>query len=131
MSRNSGNNSPVIVPVEPEACANENADKTQEGGEGSSRNAHSDSFASTALPNQSPTNSTLKRREREDEDDQDQNTGEDRSPKRPRKSLSPPKSQDNSTRFACPYRKRDPRKYCVQNWRSCALTPLDNVARVK
>ena len=33
--------------------------------------------------------------------------------------------------FACPYRKRNPRKYCVRDWRSCALNPLKTVARVK
>jgi hypothetical protein len=33
--------------------------------------------------------------------------------------------------FACPYRKRDPRKYSVRDWRSCALTPLHTIARVK
>ncbi len=34
-------------------------------------------------------------------------------------------------RFACPFRKRNPRKYCVQTWRACALTPHTTVARVK
>jgi hypothetical protein len=33
--------------------------------------------------------------------------------------------------FACPYRKRNPRKYCVRDWRSCTLNPLKTVARVK
>jgi hypothetical protein len=34
-------------------------------------------------------------------------------------------------RFACPFRKRDSRKYCVQTWRACALTPHRTIARVK
>ena len=35
-------------------------------------------------------------------------------------------------KFACPYRKHNSRKYCIQSiWRSCALTPQDTVARVK
>jgi hypothetical protein len=38
---------------------------------------------------------------------------------------------DQSPGFACPYRKHDPRKYCVSNWRSCALNPQKTVARVK
>ncbi|KAH8810060.1 hypothetical protein F5882DRAFT_282327 [Hyaloscypha sp. PMI_1271] len=58
-----------------------------------------------------------------DGDDDDQ-----RAPKRVRASSFP--ANDNA-KFACPYRKYDPRKYCVQNWRPCALTPLENVARVK
>jgi hypothetical protein len=33
--------------------------------------------------------------------------------------------------FACPYRKRNPRKYCVSDWRPCTLNPLKTVARVK
>ncbi|KAH8751437.1 hypothetical protein BGZ57DRAFT_735818, partial [Hyaloscypha finlandica] len=33
--------------------------------------------------------------------------------------------------FACPYRKHNPRKYCVRDWRTCALTPHKTVARVK
>jgi hypothetical protein len=68
---------------------------------------------------------------RDGQDDQDQNNGDGRNPKRPRTLLSPPRSQDDSAKFACPYRKRDSRKYCIQHWRSCALTPLETVARVK
>ena len=33
--------------------------------------------------------------------------------------------------FACPYRKRNPKKYCVSDWRPCTLNPLKTVARVK
>jgi hypothetical protein len=38
---------------------------------------------------------------------------------------------ETEPKFACPYRKYDPRKYCVPNWGPCALTPLQTVARVK
>ena len=58
-----------------------------------------------------------------DDDDDDQ-----RAPKRVRASSC---AANDNAKFACPYRKYDPRKYCVQNWRPCALTPLENVARVK
>jgi hypothetical protein len=58
-----------------------------------------------------------------DDDDDDQ-----RAPKRVRASSC---ATNDNGKFACPYRKYDPRKYCVQNWRPCALTPLENVARVK
>lgn len=58
-----------------------------------------------------------------DDDDDDQ-----RAPKRVRGSSC---TANDNGKFACPYRKYDPRKYCVQNWRPCALTPLENVARVK
>lgn len=33
--------------------------------------------------------------------------------------------------YACPYRKYNPRKYSVQAWRTCALTPHTSVPRVK
>ncbi|KAF4614326.1 hypothetical protein G7Y89_g15411 [Cudoniella acicularis] len=35
--------------------------------------------------------------------------------------------------FACPYRKHNPRKYrhTTRKWRSCALTPLKDISRVK
>ncbi|KAN0110859.1 hypothetical protein V8E51_007246 [Hyaloscypha variabilis] len=36
-----------------------------------------------------------------------------------------------ASKFACPFRKHDPRKYGVPNWGPCALTPLQTVARVK
>jgi hypothetical protein len=58
-----------------------------------------------------------------DDDDDDQ-----RAPKRVRASSC---AANDNAKFACPYRKYDPRKYCVQNWRPCALTPLENVSRVK
>lgn len=48
---------------------------------------------------------------------------------------NPPASPSNTDQtapgFACPYRKRNPRKYCVRDWRACALSPLRTVARVK
>lgn len=39
--------------------------------------------------------------------------------------------EDPPLKFACPYRKRDPRKYCLSKWRRCALTPHESVSRVK
>jgi hypothetical protein len=43
----------------------------------------------------------------------------------------PEVSAEIPSRFACPYRKHDSRKYCLPHWRSCTLTPLQTVARVK
>ena len=125
------NHSPATIPVESAENQTSNADTICEGGENSSRNSDSNSFTGTPNASQKSTQSNLGRRKRGDEDDQEQNNGEERSPKRPRTLLSPPRNPDDSTKFACPYRKRDPRKYCVQHWRSCALTPQETVARVK
>jgi tetratricopeptide (TPR) repeat protein len=44
---------------------------------------------------------------------------------------SPPSENQVPPVFACPYRKHNPRKYCVRDWRSCALSPQKTVARVK
>ncbi|KAH9210188.1 hypothetical protein DL95DRAFT_413234 [Leptodontidium sp. 2 PMI_412] len=97
----------------------------------SSQNVQPDAVVNSTDISQKSTQSTLGRRKREDDDDQDSNNKEGRSPKRPRMLLSPPRNADDSTKFACPYRKRDPRKYCVKYWKACALTPQDTVARVK
>ncbi|KAF8858161.1 hypothetical protein BDZ45DRAFT_743595 [Acephala macrosclerotiorum] len=101
------------------------------GGETTSRTTGSHSLTGATNSSQNSTQNSLGRRRREAEDDEDQNNGNEKSPKRPRTYLSPPQNQDDNTKFACPYRKRDPRKYCLQNWRPCALTPLETVARVK
>ncbi|KAF8859289.1 hypothetical protein BDZ45DRAFT_725399 [Acephala macrosclerotiorum] len=57
--------------------------------------------------------------------------GDFRAPKRPRTAHSLHEPADSDAKFACPYRKHDPRKYCVPNWGPCALTPLQTVARLK
>jgi hypothetical protein len=62
-------------------------------------------------------------------DDEDPGDGEQGS-KRPRLGTSPP-SASEITLFACPYRKHAPRKYNVNDWSTCALTPHRTVARVK
>ncbi|KAF8846433.1 hypothetical protein BDZ45DRAFT_812329 [Acephala macrosclerotiorum] len=54
-----------------------------------------------------------------------------REPKRPSTLLRPAVYEDDYLKLACPYRKKDPRKYSVRDWRSCALTPHETVARVK
>jgi hypothetical protein len=110
---------------------NDNTRRTCDGGGDSSGTAGSVSLTGITNTRQESTQSGLRRRRREDEDNDEQSGGDERNPKRPRTLLSPPVSQDDSSKFACPYRKRDPRKYCVQHWRPCALTPLESVARVK
>jgi hypothetical protein len=131
LNRNSTNSSPIAVSVESNGDPNTTAGNASDGGEGSSHHSDSTYIATTTSPNQRSARSVSKKRGREDEDEQEQNSGDDRSPKRSKKSPSQPRTPGKSMRFACPYRKRDPRKYCVRDWRSCALTPLDDVARVK
>jgi hypothetical protein len=52
-------------------------------------------------------------------------------PKRFRVTPSVSEVSEKLSKFACPYRKHDPKKYSVPNWGPCALTPLQTVARVK
>lgn len=105
--------------------------QTFDGGDNSSRTPAQDSSVNRPETSSHRECNENNKRQRDDQDEQDRNDGEDKSPKRPRTLLSPPQNQDDSSKFACPYRKRDPRKYCVQHWRSCALTPLETLARVK
>jgi hypothetical protein len=39
--------------------------------------------------------------------------------------------EDVERQFACPFRKRDPWKYSVQEWPRCALKPQKTIARLK
>jgi hypothetical protein len=117
---------PVSVERETDQSAEQCADQ-----EHPTRQPHTTSASEFSTPNQRQTVEGKQRRRRDNEDDEDGTNGDERSPKRPRTLLSPPQNEDDNTKFACPYRKRDPRKYCVRDWRSCALTPLDTVARVK
>jgi hypothetical protein len=68
--------------------------------------------------------------------DDEQNDGRDRKdPKRPRNVSSNSDDPDKDHKFACPFRKYDPRKYCIHSenpkWRHCPLNSFKNVARVK
>ena len=70
------------------------------------------------------------RETQEDQEDQQSSDGDGQNPKRKR-ILHPDGSDGDRTKFACPYRKHDPQKYCARNWRSCALSPWATVARLK
>jgi hypothetical protein len=70
-----------------------------------------------------------KRSRRNSDDRSDGNNG--RRPKRGGSGSEPPDMTGISARFACPYRKNNPRKYCVQRYKHCALNSHATVARVK
>jgi hypothetical protein len=102
---------------------------TDEGDNKSSRDT-TVSPTETQAPSQRTPARNERKRSRDSQDNQDDNDDE-RSSKRRRTLCSPPLKEDDDTKFACPYRKHNPRKYYVRDWRPCALTPLDTVARVK
>ena len=73
------------------------------------------------------------KRAREDDDDQQPEEENRDSHKRRNTSTSPKGTTDEKKKFACPYRKHNPQRYNHHSlkWRTCALTPLQTVARVK
>jgi hypothetical protein len=91
--------------------------------------------SSTTKPETSPSRQHVlsgpKKRVGDNDHDQDRDEEEGKNPKRPRKQKSVPEDRIDGAKFACPYRKHDPRKYTIRSWRVCALTPLDSVSRVK
>ena len=77
------------------------------------------------------TDSVREKRSIECLDELDQENANSRAPKR-LKTGSVRAADDNiGLRLACPFRKYDPRKYTIHNYRSCALSSWDSVARVK
>lgn len=68
----------------------------------------------------------------DDSYDENENYGpRERERPRKRRMVTKPDPAEPSLRFACPYRKHDPRKYGIQGWRSCALSYWHSVSRVK
>jgi hypothetical protein len=57
--------------------------------------------------------------------------GEDDPTGQPRLNLHKPQNSDASLKLACPFRKHDPRKYNLGSYRICAITPWENIARLK
>jgi hypothetical protein len=68
---------------------------------------------------------------REDDENQDQDQDPEKGDRGGRTIATSLPNADQPVGVACPYRKRNPRKYCVRDWRSCALSPLKTIARVK
>ncbi|KAE9374938.1 hypothetical protein N431DRAFT_482057 [Stipitochalara longipes BDJ] len=84
-------------------------------------------------PNNTKTSPDRKRKcETRNEDDQflgDEDHGIDLNRHQPY--LIKSEGASNNPGFACPFRKHDARQYCVDNWRPCALTSFQTIARVK
>jgi hypothetical protein len=79
---------------------------------------------------QSSGNGGRKRKASDEDSPLRENNGDENSNKRPRPSLSnPDDDSDTPKKFACPYFKRNPRKY--QRFRSCPGPGWDTVHRVK
>jgi hypothetical protein len=93
-----------------------------------------ESSSSTSNPtylqsNSSKGKSAKRARGNDEEEDYDEQSG-----KRSKRQAEPSQSpgiNENTLQFACPFRKHNPRKYCIRNWARCALTAQPTVARVK
>ena len=96
----------------------------------SGRTSISDSASNSGQDQSSPKIQRASKRSREQGQEEDPDDRDPPDPKRLKKDLV--NLDKSNCKFACPYRKSNPRKYCVQGvWKSCALTPLETIARVK
>lgn len=81
------------------------------------------------------SNNSATKRTRENDGDRspDDNNDDGGPPKRPRNMTSSETVGEETAKFACPYRKNNPRKYTHRTriWRSCAMSSFDTVARLK
>jgi hypothetical protein len=92
--------------------------------------AYSVNSSDSAKDSSSSQAQKLQRRREADENDDGSDNGDQRGRKRPKKCIT--EVEISGPKFACPYRKHNPRKYGVTGgWRPCALTPLETIARVK
>lgn len=89
--------------------------------------------APTTSSNASNPMRPVDKRKRSDDEPQEDDRGQ--GPKRPIVDVSPPDDDSSTARFACPFRKHDPRKYNMHHdqgkWQNCAISSWPTVARVK
>jgi len=102
----------------------------QRAGESSSSSSTS-RLGSTNQRGDSSGKRTAKRSSSNGKSDENHDEDSERDSGRTGKRLKTASGLDQSPGFACPYRKRNPRKYCIRNWHRCVLTPHKTVARVK
>jgi len=113
---------------------NQLTSNTTQNGESSTTPSSGTNSASRAT--QSPNSSQIYRTKRlrndgDDRDDDNANDEDGRRSKQPGTMSELPITLESNLRFACPYRKHNPRKYCVHDWKLCALNHHKTVARVK
>jgi len=77
-----------------------------------------------------PSRQIQRKRQRLDDDDDGPEDDKDRKSRQPRR-LPAPGAEADGARFACPFRKHNPRQYNIYNNRVCALSHWQSIARVK
>lgn len=98
---------------------------------GSSTPASKPAISSQPAPSSKNTSMNPTTKRRLNTEDEEINEGDRQGAKPPGSNADSPGTVENNLRFACPYRKHNPRKYSVQDWKHCALTHHKTVARVK
>jgi hypothetical protein len=101
-----------------------------ESGTVSTFRSRSGSGSSSKAPQlDTPSVATTKRSRDNGEDETQEGSG--RGFKRSQQPSEDPDDLEDGRPFACPFRKHNPGKYLVKEWRTCALTPYKTVARLK
>jgi hypothetical protein len=90
----------------------------------------SDSGAFTGTPSCSAPSQQIQRKRQRLDDDDGPDDNKDRKSRQPCR-LPAPGGEGDGARFACPFRKHDPRQYNIYNNRVCALSHWQSIARVK
>lgn len=103
---------------------------------GSATDGSNQSTSSTTSESESSSWSSLracggKRSRSNDREDDETGDGPGRRRKQHGKLPAVQEIEDVERQFACPFRKRDPWKYSVQEWPRCALKPQKTIARLK
>jgi hypothetical protein len=99
-------------------------------GPSSSSNTNSASGSGRRWEDSAKKNGTKRPRRNQEGQSSDDENGEEGCG-RPEDTSTAKNFEGVSPYFACPYRKRNPRKYCVRNWGPCARTGLQSISRVK
>lgn len=90
---------------------------------------NSSSTASSSTPSSTASSKQVQRKRQRIDGDDEPEDSEDKRSRQPRR--LPASNGGDGSRFACPFRKHNPRQYNIYNNRVCALSNWQSIARVK
>ena len=93
--------------------------------------ATSNSSSDSGLTSKGSSQLGSTKRRRKTSDGQEENDDQERGHKRPNNNETAPDMSERQERFACPYRKHNPKKYGLEGWGPCVLTGHQDMSRVK
>jgi len=93
--------------------------------------ATSNSSSDSGLTSKGSSKLRSTKRRRKTSDDQEENDDQERGPKRSNNNETAQGILERPERFACPYRKHNPKKYGLEGWGPCVLTGHQDMSRVK